>query len=379
MAFIRMHGVARRQRHSPSEVYVQGNEEMTGKQACALLLAALALDGLGNAALAAPTAKDPQFVQTKKYAVAGADKWDYLGLDPVRHHLFISRATHVQVLDADSGKQIADIPDTDGVHGFAFVQDLKLGLITNGHADTITAFNLDTLKAVATIKAGGRDPDAILYVPGLHRAFVSNGRSNSVSAIDAAASKIVATMDVGGQPESLAADNGGMVFVAIEDKNEIVAIDGTLGTVAAHWPLKGCDEPSGLAMDAASRRLFAVCSNRRMAVVDADTGRMVTTLPIGGKPDAAAFDPVLNTVFSSNGGDGTLTVVHEDNPDHFRVTQNVATQAGARTLALDAVSHRIYLVSAKMAKRPKPTGQTLHPRPPVQDGTFVVLLVQPKP
>lgn len=353
---------------------------MNGKQVLALLLttSALALDGLSSSALAAPTAKDPQFTQTKKYAVGGADKWDYLGLDPVRHHLFISRASHVQVLDADTGKQIADIPDTDGVHGFAFVQDLKLGLITNGHADTITAFNLDTLKAVATIEAGGRDPDAILYVPGLQRAFVSNGKSNSVSMLDAAASKIVATVDVGGQPESIAADDGGMVFVAIEDKNEIVAIDGKNATVAAHWPLKGCDEPSGLALDAASRRLFAVCSNRRMAVVDADTGRMVAALPIGGKPDAAAFDPVLNTVFSSNGGDGTLTVVHEDDPDHFRVVQNVATQAGARTLALDAESHRIYLVSAKMGKRPKPTEQAPHPHPQVQDGSFVVLLVQPK-
>ncbi|RXZ36621.1 YncE family protein [Oxalobacteraceae bacterium CAVE-383] len=350
---------------------------MAGNKIGVLLLAAIALSGTVPA-LAAPAGKDMQFARTKKYALGGIDRWDYLGIDPVRHHLFISRASHVQVLDTDTGKQVADIPDTDGVHGFAFAQDRKLGFITNGHADTVTAFDLDTFKAVATIQAGGRDPDAILYAPGLMRAFVSNGESNSVSVIDAANARVIATMDVGGKPESLAADNAGMVFVAIEDKNEIVAMNGKTGTVAAHWPLAGCDEPSGLALDAASRRLFAVCSNKRMAVVDADSGRMITTLPIGGKPDAAAFDPVFNTVFSANGGDGTLTVVHEDDPEHFRVTQNVSTQAGARTLAFDADTHSIYLASAKLGKRPAPTSQAPHPHPPVQAGSFVILLVQPE-
>ncbi|HEY4318548.1 MAG TPA: hypothetical protein VGN04_13185 [Herbaspirillum sp.] len=348
---------------------------MIGKKIFALLLAAIALDNTASAAASA--GKDTKFVQAGKYALDGVDRWDYLGVDPIRHHLFISRGSHVQVLDIDTGKQIADMPDTDGVHGFAFAEERKLGFITNGHAGTITAFDLDTLKAVATIGAGGHDPDAIAYSPVLSRVFVSNGESDSVSAIDTTARKVIATMDIGGKPESLAVDNTGMVFVAVEDKNEIVAMNGRSNTVIEHWPLAGCDEPSGLAIDAASRRLFAVCSNKRMVVVDADNGRMIAALPIGAKPDAAAFDPVLNLAFSSNGGNGTLTVVHEDDPNHFHVTQNVATQAGARTLALDTGSHRIFLVSAKLGKRPAPTRLTPHPRPPVQDGTFVVLLVQP--
>jgi YVTN family beta-propeller protein len=348
---------------------------MIAKKILVLLLAAVALD---STVLAASAGKDPQFVQTKKYALSGIDRWDYLGIDSARHHLFVSRANHVQVLDTDTGKQIRDIPNTAGVHGFAFAQDSKLGLITNGDADTIAAFDLDTLKTVATIKAGGHDPDAIAYSPALSRAFVSNGQSNSVSTIDVANRKVIATMDVGGKPESLVADKAGMVFVAIEDKNEIVAIDGKAGAVMAHWPLAGCEEPSGMALDAASRRLFAVCSNKHMVVVDAGSGRVIATLPIGEKPDAAAFDPVLNTIFSANGGDGTLTVVHEDDPDHYHVTQNVPTQAGARTLALDADSHRIYVVSAKLGKRPAPTALAPHPHPPVQAGTFVVLQVQPR-
>jgi YVTN family beta-propeller protein len=351
---------------------------MVGKQVFALL-AALSLAGTAQAASASRNPQSPQFALTQKYSLSGADKWDYLGVDPVRHHLFISRASHVQVVDTATGKQIGDIPDTDGVHGFAFAQDRQLGFATNGHADTVTVFDLNTLKTVATIKAGGRDPDAITYSPELARIYTSNGDSNSVSAIDVDSRKVIATMDIGGKPESLAADNTGMVFVAVEDKNEIVAMDGKANKVTAHWPLAGCEEPSGLALDAVSRRLFAVCSNQRMVVVDAASGRVVATLPIGRHPDAAAFDPALKMAFSSNGGDGTLTVVHEDDPDHYHVTQNVPTQAGARTLALESGSHRVYLATATLGKPPAPTGQAPHPKAKVVAGTFTVLLVQPQP
>jgi YVTN family beta-propeller protein len=323
-------------------------------------------------AYAARTTPVRQFELSQRYALDGADKWDYLGIDQVRHRLFISRASHVQVIDADTGKQVGDILNTDGVHGFAFAQNRKSGFITNGHANTIAVFDLASLRITATIKAGGLNPDAIVYSPELGRIYVSNGGSNSVSTIDVDSGKLIATMDIGGRPEALAADNNGKIFVSVEDKNEIVAMDGKRNTVLAHWPLAGCDEPSGLALDAKAQRLFAVCSNHRMVVVDAASGRLVATVPIGGHPDAAAFDPALHMAFSSNGEDGTLTVVHEDDPDHYHVVQNVATQGGAKTLALDNATHRVYLATAKTDAIP-------HSRAKVLDGTFNVLVVGLKP
>jgi YVTN family beta-propeller protein len=330
-------------------------------------------------AYAVKAAPDRQFELSRRYVLDGADKWDYLGIDHVRHRLFVSRASHVQVIDADTGKQVGDILNTDGVHGFAFAQNRKSGFITNGHANTIAVFDLDTLQITATIKAGGLNPDAIAYSPKLARIYVSNGGSNSVSAIDIDRGKLIAAMDIGGRPEALAVDENGRIFVSVEDKNEIVAINGKNNTVLAHWPLAGCDEPSGLALDAKAQRLFAVCSNHRMVVVDAGSGRMVAAVPIGGHPDAAAFDPVLNMAFSSNGEDGTLTVVHEDDPDHYHVAQNVRTQDGARTLALDSATHRAYLATAKMGVVPVKTDAVPHPRAKVLAGTFNVLVVQLKP
>lgn len=321
----------------------------------------------------APGKADGPFQVVERYTLGGSDRWDYLGFDEKRHHLFISRASHVQVFDTDAGKVIGDIPGTDGVHGFAFVQPRKLGFATNGRADTITVFDLDTLKVVDTIKAGGADPDAILYVPRLNRLFTSNGHAASVSAIDPATRKVVATMPVGGKPESLAAGKDGRVFVNIEDKGEIVALDGKSNRVLAHWPLASCDEPSGLAIDTRTQRLFTVCANQRMLVVDARNGRTVAQVPIGGHPDAAAFDPASRTIFSANGGDGTLTLIHEDAPDRYSVRENLPTETGARTLALDETAHRVFLVSSKFTAT-APTADQPHPRPSVVPGTFSVLV-----
>ncbi len=325
---------------------------------------------------AAPVADHAQFELTKRYALSGNERWDYIALDAVRHHLFISRDSHVQVMDTVTGKQVGEIKKTDGVHGFAFVQKLKLGFITNGRADTITVVDLDTLKTVDTIKAGGPDPDGILYVPGLDRLYTSNGHDKSVSAIDPVTRKIVATMPVGGKPETMAADNQGHLFVNVEDKGEMVELDGKTNQVLAHWPLANCEEPSGLAIDTRTERLFTVCSNKHMMVIDANSGRQVAQLPIGAHPDAAGFDPVLKTAFSSNGGDGTLTVVHEDDADHFSVLENVPTQQGAKSMALDADHHRVYLVSSQFTPAPAATAENPHPRPGVASDTFNVLVVQ---
>ncbi|MEA3118734.1 MAG: hypothetical protein QOI13_2004 [Paraburkholderia sp.] len=324
-------------------------------------------------------AAEPHFALTQHYALEGADHWDYVAYDLVRHHLFISRDTHVQVMDTDTGKQVGEIDNTPGVHGFAFAQAHKSGFITNGRGDTITVIDLDTLKTTGSIKAGGPDPDGILYVPQSDRLYNSNGHDKSVSAIDARTGKIIATILVGGKPESLAADSHGHVFVNVEDKGEIVKMDAKSNTVLAHWPLADCEGPSGLAIDAKTDRLFTVCANHHMVVVDAKSGRDVATLPIGGHPDAAAFDPVLKTAFSSNGEDGTLTVVHEDDANHYTVTQNVPTEVGAKSMALDAQAHRVYLVSSKFGPAPAPSAGDPHPHPAVVAGTFNVLVAQIKP
>ncbi|MGF6935313.1 YVTN family beta-propeller protein [Paraburkholderia sp. UCT70] len=331
---------------------------------------------LCDTAHAVPTGNHAQFEIAQHYTLGGTDGWDYIGYDPVRHHLFISRASHVQVVDTQSGKLIGEIANTDGVHGFAFVQDEKLGFITNGRSDTITVVNLDTLRTVETIKAGGRDPDGILYAANLKRLYVSNGHDQSVSAIDPATRKVVATMAVGGKPESLAVDSDGRVFVNVEDKSEIVVMDGKSNKVLRHWPIAPCEGPSGLAIDTKSERLFTVCSNQRMMVIDARFGHQVAQLPIGGHPDAAAFDPVLKTAFSSNGADGTLTVVHEDDADHYTVLQNVPTEVGAKSMALDGDAHRVYLVSSKFGPAPAATANDPHPRASVVPDTFNVLVAQ---
>ncbi|MGF6371160.1 YVTN family beta-propeller protein [Paraburkholderia sp. RAU6.4a] len=327
---------------------------------------------------AATGANADQFEIAKRYGLEGGERWDYVAYDAVRQHLFISRDTHVQVIDTRTGKPVGEIANTAGVHGFAFVEDLKLGFVTNGRANTVSVVDLDTLKVVDSIKAAGSDPDGILYVPALRRIFVSNGHDGSVSAIDVATRKVVATMSVGGKPEALAADSHGHVFVNVEDRAEIVEMDGRSATVLAHWPLARCESPTGLAIDPASERLFSVCANHRMMIVDATSGRRVAEVLIGGHPDAAAFDPALKLAFSSNGADGTLTIVHEDDADHYTVAQNMPTLEGAKTMALDEQQHRIYLVSSKFGAADPATAANSHPRATVIPGTFEVLEAQLK-
>ena len=346
------------------------------KIAVGLMISGLAATILNTTAQAAAANGEARFAVTQRYTLNGSDNWDYLGMDTLRHHLFVSRATHVQVIDTISGKQIADIANTEGVHGFAFAQDLKTGFISNGHANTVSVFDLDTLKIVATIDVAGRNPDAIVFSPALERVYTGNGGSRSVSVFDAVQRKLIGTVGIGGKPESMAVDGKGMIFVNLEDKNEIVAIDGKNNTVSARWPLAGCDEPSGLAIDVKSSRLFAVCSNKHLVVVNAKSGQRIATLPIGNGPDAAAFDPVLNMVFSSNGEDGTLTVIHEIDADHYRVAQTLKTQAGARTLALDEAGHQLFVVSAKPSENSSESGGGTHAQNRVVESSFQVLAIQ---
>jgi YVTN family beta-propeller protein len=309
----------------------------------------------------------------KKIAVGGEGGWDYITFDSATRRLFISRATKVIVLDVDSEKVVGEIPNTDGVHGIALAPDLGRGFTSNGRAGTVTIFDIKTLAAIGTVPAG-KNPDAIVYDPASKRVFAMNGRSSDSTAIDGATGKVLATIPLAGKPEFAVSDEAGRVYVNIEDKSELWQIDSQKLSVTARWPLAPCQEPSGLAIDAAHRRLFAGCDNKMMAVVNADTGKVIATPAIGEGVDANAFDPGTALAFSSNGESGTLTVVREDSPDKFTVVENVPTQPHARTMALDPKTHQVFLVTADFGPRPAATPENPRPRPAIVPGSFVVLI-----
>jgi DNA-binding beta-propeller fold protein YncE len=317
-------------------------------------------------------AAEPAYHLINTYPLGGDGGWDYLAVDSSARRVYISRATHVIVMDADSGKVVGDIPDTPGVHGIALAPELGRGFISNGRENTVTIFELKTLKAITKVKAGD-NPDAILYDPASKRVFAFNGRSHDATAIDAVAGTVLGTIKLEGKPEFAVSDGKGGVFVNIEDKSQIDAVDPANLAVKASWPLAPCEEPSGLAIDRKNRRLFAGCDNKMMAVVDADTGKVIATPTIGDGVDANAFDPTTGLAFASC-GEGVLSVVHEDSPAKFSVVGNVATQSGARTMALDEKTHNVYLVTAKFGPPPAPTADNPHPRRSILQDSFVVLV-----
>ena len=349
---------------------------------CAIAIAALALAVGAVAAGASPSAfsvaspADPGpsgYHLLKKIKLGGEGFWDYVTLDSPTRRLFISRGTKVVVLNVDSEKVVGEIPNTAGVHGIALAPDLGRGFTSNGAAGTVSIFDLKTLQVIGHAQAG-KNPDAIVYDPASKRVFAMNGRSASSTTIDAATGNIVGTIVLGGKPEFAVADGEGHVYVNIEDKSELLQIDSRRLAITARWPLAPCEEPSGLAIDVKHRRLFAGCRNKMMAVVDADSGKVVATPPIGEGVDSDRFDPATQFAFASNGGSGTLTVVHEDSPDNYRVVENVTTQLGARTMELDLKSHEIYLVTAKFGPPPAPTAASPRPFPTLVPGSFVVLV-----
>lgn len=324
-------------------------------------------------AVAGGAAPDSGYRLLKKYEVGGEGGWDYLTMDAAARRLYIARATRVMVVDADTGKVVGEIPDTPGVHGVALARELGRGFISSGRAGSVVIFDLKSLKVLGKVKAG-ENPDAILYDPASQRVFAFNGRSKDATVIDAANGNVAGTVTLGGKPEFAVADEKGKVYVNVEDKNEILAIDSNKLTVASPWSLAPCEAPTGLAIDKKKRRLFAGCGNKLMAVVDADSGKVLTTLPIGGGVDATAFDPETGLAFSSN-GDGTLTVIREESPGKFSVLENVPTQRGARTMALDPKTHNVFLVTAQFGPAPAPTPDQPRPRMSILPNTFVVLVM----
>lgn len=275
--------------------------------------------------------------------IGGEGGWDYLIVDGAARRLYVSHATHVAVVDIDKNAVVGDIPDTPGVHGIALAPELNKGFISNGRGNNVTIFDLKTLKAIGTV-AAEMNPDAIRYDAKSGRVFAFNGRSRSATAIDAKTGTAVGNIALPGKPEFAQADGQGHVYVNIEDTNEIVEIDAAKATVTKKYALTGCEGPSGLAIDTKARRLFSVCGNRTMAISDPDKGTVVTTVPIGAGPDGVVFDPGTGYAMSSN-GDGTLTIVQQSG-GKYEVVENIATERGARTIALDEKTHRVYLPSA---------------------------------
>jgi DNA-binding beta-propeller fold protein YncE len=306
-----------------------------------------------------------------KISVPGDGGWDYLTVDAPARRLFISHGTQVVVLDVDTLRVIGQIADTPGVHGIALSPDR--GFTSNGKEGAVTIFDRQSLRVLGKVQAG-QNPDAIIYDPASQRVFTFNGRSKDSTAIEAATGQAAGTIPLGGKPEFAVADGSGTVFVNIEDRSELVSIDSKSLTLRNRWPLAPCEEPSSLAMDIAHRRLFAGCGNKKMAVIDADTGKVITTLPIGEHVDATVFDPETRRAFNSN-GEGTITVIQEDTPNDFHVVENVPTQKGARTIALDTKTHRLFLTDADFGPTPAATPEQPHPRPAILPGTFVVLVV----
>lgn len=341
------------------------------RQSLALsLLASIACVAAAPLATAADTAAQSPYKVIGRLALGGTGGWDYLSFDSQRRHLFVSRGDRVLVIDVDSNKQIGVIADTSGVHGIAIAQDLHRGFTSNGKANSVTVFDLDTLKTVATITGTGQKPDSIVYDSASHHVLTFNGKSGDASVIDPAAAKVVGTIALPGRPEFSAADGQGHVYVNIEDKSELSEIDTGSNKVLQTWSLAPCESPSGLAMDIVHKRLFSVCDNQKMVVTDATDGHHVATLAIGDGPDAVTFDPEQALVYSSNGESGTLTVVHEDDPNHYSIVANVSTQISARTQALDPQKHRVYLSSAKLG-----TDKDAHGRQQPVPDSFTILTV----
>ena len=303
--------------------------------------------------------------------VGGDGSWDYLRVDPDAHRIYISRSTHMMVVDETSGKVIGDIPDTKGVHGIALATDLGKGFTSNGQANSVTVVDLKTLKPISDIKTTGDNPDSIIYDPMTKRVFTFNGKTSNSTAIDATNGQVVGTVALGGKPEEPALDGKGNVFVNLEDKSSLLEFDAKTLAVKGTWPLAPCEGPSALAMDTVHRRLFAAC-DKVMVVINADTGKVVASPPIGGDPDGNGYDPASGMLFAAC-REGLVSVIHQDSPDKYSVVGNVTTQYGTRTMSLDSKTHHVFTVTADFKPAPKPTPDNPRPRPEQIAGSFVVL------
>ena len=330
----------------------------------------LAIAGLACISGAQP--KPPKYEVVNRFSIPGEEGWDYLTFDHTKHRLFISRGTHVQVMDTKTGKIVGDIPNTPGVHGIALAPKENLGFTSNGRENTVTVFEYDTLKEVKRIKVG-ENPDAIVYDSKSQMLFTMNGRSNDVSIIDIEKMEVVGTAKVSGKPEFAAPDEKGSLFVNIEDKNVVEKIDIESMKSVESYPLAPGEEPTGMAIDRHNGKLYSVCGNGVLTVLNFKTGKLIGKAPIGNGADAAAWDSDLELVFSSNGADGTLTVIAPKDNGTYPVVQTVKTQKSARTMAVDRRENKVYLIAAEFEA--PAAGQR---RGKMKPGSAVIIVVAAK-
>jgi len=334
------------------------------------------------AALAAPPSAGYHLL--RKIPIGGEGGWDYLTVDEQGRRVYVSHASQVEVLDADALKPVGKIPGTKGVHGIAIAGELGRGFTSNGQAGTVTIFDLKTLQPVGEV-AVGKNPDGIRYEPVSRRVFALNAESNSATVIDAADGKVAATLELGGRPEGSAVDGKGTIFIGLRDTDILLKVDAREMKIQERWAVgvAGCPDPGNMAMDPATRRLFIRCKDRSkttdccvMGVVNADNGKLIATVPIGDRADSASFDPATRLIFFPD-GNGKVTIIHEESADRYTLVENVPTESGARTMALDLKTHRLFLSTAQSGPTPPATAAEPNPRPPIVPGTFAVLVLSP--
>jgi YVTN family beta-propeller protein len=327
-------------------------------------------------ALAVARVQEGGYHLIKKYdlgaAPGGKEYWDYITFDPATHRLYVSHNTEVKVVDAESGAVVGSIPDLKRVHGIALVSDLGRGFISDGGADEVLVFDLKTLKVTNHIKTGG-NPDCIIYDSASKHIFTMNGKSNDATVIDPASLTVVATIPMGGRPEYAVADGKGMIYDNIEDKNEVVVLDSRANTVRTHWPIAPAEEATAMDMDVQHRRLFIGGRNKVLAIMDADTGKIVQSFPIGSGVDTNIYEAETGLLFTAT-REGTLHIFHEDSPDKFSVVETVTTEFGARNMALDPKTHKLFIDTADFAPAPAPTVEQPKPQPTPVSGTFRLLV-----
>lgn len=313
----------------------------------------------------------------EKINIAGNDGWDYLAVDEINQHLFVSHGSVVNVIDLKSNILITTIPDTKGVHGIAVANDLNKAFISNGKDNSVSIINLQTFELMAKVPIQGKNPDAILYDAFSKKVFTYNGKSNDATVLDAISNKELKSIALDGKPEFSVTNSKGLVYVNIEDKNEIKTIDATTLEVTNTWSIAPGEEPTGLAIDLETNRLFSVCGNNKMVVVDALNGKIMKTIAIGEGCDGVAFNPKNNLIFCSN-GEGSITVVKEKNASSFSLQETIKTQKGARTIALNKITNQLYLSTANFGEKPKPTLDNPNPRASIIPNTFAVLVIDTK-
>ena len=337
------------------------------------LIALLLLIFVASAFISLQAQNKKPFHVVNTFHIASGGGWDYLAIAPGNNHLYLSHGTQVNILDKTTGDSAGVIENTTGVHGIAFIQALGKGFTSNGRLNNVTVFDLATNKVITQITTG-ENPDAILYEPFSQKIITCNGRTKDLTVIDPVENKVTATIPVGGKPETAVSNGAGILYVNIEDKNELVVVNTKTFAVESHFSILPGEEPTGLAFDKETNRLFVGCGNKYLMVINAATGAVVNGLTIGDGCDGVAFDTETKNIFTSN-GEGTMSVFHEVSADQFKAIGTTVTKRGARTITIDPMTHLVYLPTAEFEPQPQQAGSAATSRPKMIPGTFQVLVL----